>query len=95
MNLKVSSTGYFKLYYQHGLVTSKSGRSVAQAVSRRRPIAAAWVRALVNHVEFAVDKAALWQVFSRYFNFPCPSFIPLISPQSLPIIQVRYNKWPQ
>jgi hypothetical protein len=27
-----------------------------------------------QHVGFVVDKAALWQVFSEYFGFPCQSF---------------------
>jgi hypothetical protein len=27
-----------------------------------------------QHVEFVVDKAALGQVFSEYFGFPCQSF---------------------
>jgi hypothetical protein len=31
---------------------------------------------------FAVDRAALGQVFSLYFGFPYQSFIPLIAPQS-------------
>jgi hypothetical protein len=35
--------------------------------------AAAWVRALSDHVGFVVDKVALGQVFSEYFGFPCQS----------------------
>jgi hypothetical protein len=27
-----------------------------------------------QHVEFVVEKAALGQVFSEYFGFPCQSF---------------------
>jgi hypothetical protein len=27
-----------------------------------------------QHVGFVLDKAALWQVFSEYFGFPCQSF---------------------
>jgi hypothetical protein len=45
------------------------GRAVAQAVSRWLPTAAA--RAPWG---FVVDKAALRQVFSEYFGFPCQSF---------------------
>jgi hypothetical protein len=41
------------------------GRAVAQAVSRWLPTAAA---------RFVVDKAALGQVFSKYFGFPCQLF---------------------
>jgi hypothetical protein len=35
--------------------------------------AAARVRVLAEHVGFVVDKAALGQVFSEYFGFPCQS----------------------
>jgi hypothetical protein len=49
------------------------GRAVAQAVSRRFPTAAARVRVRAEHVGFVVDKAALGQVFSEYFSFPCQS----------------------
>jgi hypothetical protein len=39
------------------------------------------------------DKVALGQVFSQYFAFPLPSFIPPISPQSpSPIIRGWYNR---
>jgi hypothetical protein len=43
---------------------------------------------------FVVDEAALGQVSSRYRDFPCHSFIPLIGPQSLSssIIQGRYSR---
>jgi hypothetical protein len=48
-------------------------RAGAQAVSRwlppRRPGFASG-----QHVGFVVDKAALGQVFSEYFGFPCQSF---------------------
>jgi hypothetical protein len=33
-----------------------------------------------SHVESVGDRAALRQVFSKYFGFPCHSFIPLIAP---------------
>jgi hypothetical protein len=49
------------------------GRVVAQAVSRWLPTAAARFRVRVEHVWFVVDKAALGQVFSEYFVFPCQS----------------------
>jgi hypothetical protein len=40
-----------------------------------------------------VDKVALGQVFSEYFGFPPPIFIPPISPQSpSPIIRGWYNR---
>jgi hypothetical protein len=46
-----------------------------------------------SHVGSVVDRAALGQVSSEYFSFPCHSFIPLIAPQSSPsIIQGWYNR---
>jgi hypothetical protein len=40
-----------------------------------------------------VSRAALGQVSSKYFGFPCHSFNPLIPPQSsAPIIQGWYNR---
>jgi hypothetical protein len=59
-----------------GRVTNKmeTGHAVAQAVSRRLPTAAARVQARVSHIVFAVGKAALGQVFSEYFGFPCQAF---------------------
>jgi hypothetical protein len=41
------------------------GRAIAEAVSRRLPTAAAWVRARVGQVGFVVDKVASGQVFSE------------------------------
>jgi hypothetical protein len=52
---------------------AKRGRAVAQAVSRWLPTAAARVRSRSEHVGFVVEKAALGQVFSGYFGFPCQS----------------------
>jgi hypothetical protein len=47
----------------------------------------------LRHVGYVLDRAALGQVSSEYFGFPCHSFIPPIAPQStLSIIQGRYNK---
>jgi hypothetical protein len=43
--------------------------------------------------DFVVDKVALGQVFSEYFGFLLPIFIPPIAPQSSSsIIWVLYNK---
>jgi hypothetical protein len=45
-----------------------------------------------SHVGSVVERAALGQVSSKYFGFPCNSFIPLITPQSSPFaIQCWYN----
>jgi hypothetical protein len=58
-----------------------SGRAVAQRLDAgfppRRPGFACG-----QHVGFVLDKAALGQVFSEYFGFPC-QFFPPISPLSL------------
>jgi hypothetical protein len=59
----------------------EQGRTVAQAVSRWFPTAAALVRVRAEHVGFVVDKAALGQVFSDYFGFPA-NLIPQISRSS-------------
>jgi hypothetical protein len=48
------------------------GRAVAQAVSRWLPTAAR-VRVQAERAGFVVDKAALGQVSSKYFGFPCQS----------------------
>jgi hypothetical protein len=45
-----------------------------KAVCKQLLIAMARVRVQAgSHVGFVVDKAALEQVFSEYFNFPCQS----------------------
>jgi hypothetical protein len=51
----------------------REGRAIAQAVSRWFPTAAARVRAHVWQVGFVVDKVALGQLFSEYFDSPCQS----------------------
>jgi hypothetical protein len=44
-------------------------------------------------VGFVVDKVALGQIFSEYFSFPLPIFIPPIAPQLPPsIIGGWYNR---
>jgi hypothetical protein len=54
-------------------VIDHRGRAVAQAVSLWLPTAAARVRFRASMWGFVVDKAALGQVFSEYFRFPCQS----------------------
>jgi hypothetical protein len=53
-----------------GLLLGTKGRAVAQRLDagfpQRRP-----GFAYGQHVGFVVDKAALGQVFSEYFGFPC------------------------
>jgi hypothetical protein len=48
-------------------------RAIVHAVSRWLPTAAAWVRVRAEHMGIVVDKAALGQVFSKYFGVPCQS----------------------
>jgi uncharacterized protein YcbX len=50
-----------------------AGRAIAEGVSRWLPTAAARVRVWAQNVRVVVDKAALRQVFSEYFGFPCQS----------------------
>jgi hypothetical protein len=69
--LLISSFYYFSKIFS-------DGRAIAQAVSRWFLTAAAWVW----EVGFMVDKVALGQVFSEYFGFPLPIFIPQNSPSS-------------
>jgi hypothetical protein len=49
------------------------GRAITQAIRRRLPTAATWIRAQVRsgHVGFMMDKVALGHVFSKYLDFPC------------------------
>jgi hypothetical protein len=58
---------------KHSRINITIGRAAAQQLyagfSRRRP-----GFAYGQHVVFVVDKAALGQVFSEYFDFPCQSF---------------------
>jgi hypothetical protein len=50
----------------------KKSRALTQAVSRWLPNVVVQV-CIWQHVGFMVDKAALGQVFSAYFSFPCQS----------------------
>jgi hypothetical protein len=49
----------------------RKGHSIAEAVSRWLPTAAARVRTRFWQVGFVVDKVTSGQVFSEYFSFPC------------------------
>jgi hypothetical protein len=55
------------------ILSMKTGRAIAQAVSRWLPTTAAQVHVRAEHVRFVVGKVALGQVFSEYFSFPCQS----------------------
>jgi hypothetical protein len=62
------------------------GRAIAEAASRWLPTTAVRVRARVRQVGFVVDKVALGNVFSEYFDFPCQnrSFHQLLHPHNQP-----------
>ena len=54
---------------------TKSGRAMAQAVSRRPLTAEARVRSRSDHVGFVVEKVALGQVLLRVLRFSTVTFI--------------------
>jgi hypothetical protein len=65
------------------MLLSRTGRAIAQAVSRRLPTAAAPVQTRVWSCGILWwAKVALGQVFSENFGFPCTIYIPFVSPQS-------------
>jgi hypothetical protein len=74
--------------------TRGHGRAVAQWLDAgfppRRPGFAYGQR-----VGFVVDKAALGQVFSEYFGFPCQSFHRFLHYHNLPGLTQKAIKWPQ
>jgi hypothetical protein len=54
-------------------IDTNAGRAVAQQLDAGFP--PPWPRFVYGqHVGFVLDKAALGQVFSEYFGFPCQSF---------------------
>jgi hypothetical protein len=63
----------FRLCFFMSVSNWSLDRAIPQAVSRWLPTAAARVHARSGHVGFVVDKVALGQVFSEYFDFPCQS----------------------
>jgi hypothetical protein len=65
------------------VVTRNMGRAIAQAVSRRLPIAAARVQTRVWSCGiFVMDKSGAGVGFVRELRFPLPIYIPSASPQS-------------
>jgi hypothetical protein len=67
---RMHRAGSLRAVAEVSIVTRINGCAIAQAVSRRLSIAAAWVQLRSSHVVFMVDKAALGQAFSDYFGFP-------------------------
>jgi hypothetical protein len=71
------------VYVINGCLSEQEGCAVTQAVSRWLPTAAGGFAP--GHVEFLVDKVALGQVFSDYFDFLCQlSFHQIVHPHNHP-----------
>jgi hypothetical protein len=66
--LKTQDLSSIRLYAEGVTLPQRYGHAIAQAVSCWLSTAAAWVQVYVG---FVVDKVALGQVFSKYFNFFC------------------------
>jgi hypothetical protein len=73
-------------------VTLYVGRAIAQAVSRRRPTAAARVRAKVSSCGICGVQSGTGVGFLRVLRFPLPVLIPLTAPYSSSIIRGWYNR---
>jgi hypothetical protein len=69
------------------------GRTIAQAISRWLPTAAARVRSRVWSSGICGGRSGAGTGFLRVLRFPLPIFIPPIAPQSAsPIIWGWYNR---
>jgi hypothetical protein len=64
------------------LVTSRSGRAVAEAASRWLPTAAARVQVLVRSCWICGGQSGAGAGFLRVLRFPLPSLIPPTAPHS-------------
>jgi hypothetical protein len=74
-------------------VTQRSNRTIAQAVSRWLPTAAARVRSHVKSCRICGGQSRAGAGFLRVLRFPLPILIPPIAPQSpSPIIWGWYNR---
>jgi hypothetical protein len=71
--LRIRGERYRRFYLQEGSDQRRVGRAVAQRLDACFPPRRSGFE-YGQHVEFVVDKAALVQVFSDYFSFPCQSF---------------------
>jgi hypothetical protein len=67
------------------------GCAIAQAVSRRLPTSAAWVRAQVGSCGICGGQSGTGAGFLRVLWFPLPNRIPPIAPQSSSIIWGCYD----
>jgi hypothetical protein len=65
-----------------GQLASRLGRAIAQAVSRRLPTAAAWIRAQVRSYGICGGQSSTGAGFLRVLRFPLPILIPLTAPHS-------------
>jgi hypothetical protein len=72
------------------------GRAIAQALSRRFPTAAAWVRSQVRSSRICGWQRGTEAGFLRPLRFPLPIFIPLTIPQSSchPGLTQLTKQWP-
>jgi hypothetical protein len=68
------------------------GRAIAQAVSRRIPNAAAWVRDRVRSCGICEGKSGTGVVFLRVLRVPVPILIPPTAPHSSSIIRGWNNR---
>jgi hypothetical protein len=64
-----------------------NSRAIAQAVSRRLPTAAAWVRSQVKSCGICGGHSGTWANFFRELRFPLPI---LIAP-TVPLIIIIYH----
>jgi hypothetical protein len=78
---------------ENSVMSLKVTLGSAQAVSYWLPTGAARVRVRAEYVGVVVDKAALGQICSEYFGFPCQSsFHQFLHHHNHPVFA---NWWPQ
>jgi hypothetical protein len=70
----------------------KIGRAIAQAVSRRLPTAAAWVRAQDRSSGICGGQSGTGAGLLRVLRFPLPILISPTAPHSSSIIRGWYNR---
>jgi hypothetical protein len=83
-NIKICKFGVFflQIYFVAAVLKVMQGHAIAQAVSRRLPIATVRVRALVRSYGICGGRSGIGAGFLRVLRFPLPVFIPPIAPHS-------------